>query len=61
MFEGMGQRPPGDPKDRAEVLFKKIDINGDGTLSENEFVKGCEEDEQIMKILNKLFQSLSGA
>ena len=44
MFEGMGKRPTGDPKTRAATIFKKIDINGDGDLSENEFIKGCSDD-----------------
>ena len=44
MFEGLGKRPSGDPKERAGMIFRKIDINGDGDLTENEFIKGCSED-----------------
>ena len=44
MFEGLGKRPTGDPKERAGAIFRKIDINGDGDLTENEFIKGCSED-----------------
>ena len=44
MFEGLGKRPSGDPKERAGQIFRKIDINGDGDLTENEFIKGCSDD-----------------
>ena len=60
MFEGCGQRPSGDPKVRAETLFRKIDINGDGELTENEFIKGCSDDKEMMDLLNKLFASMTG-
>ena len=40
MLEGMGSRPSGDPKIRARDIFSVIDVNNDGTLSEEEFVKG---------------------
>jgi len=60
MFEGMGQRPSGDPKERAGRIFRKIDINGDGELTENEFIKGCSDDKEMMELLNKLFASLTG-
>ena len=60
MFEGMGQRPSGDPKERAGRIFRKIDINGDGDLTENEFIKGCSDDKEMMELLNKLFASLTG-
>ena len=60
MFEGMGKRPTGDPKIRAGTLFKKIDINGDGELTENEFIKGCSDDKEMMELLNSLFASMTG-
>ena len=40
MLEGMGSRPSGDPRIRAKDIFTLIDVNNDGTLSEEEFVKG---------------------
>ena len=40
MLEGMGSRPSGDPKIRAKDIFSSIDMNNDGTLTVEEFVKG---------------------
>ena len=40
MLEGMGSRPSGDPKIRAKDIFASIDVNNDGTLSKDEFIKG---------------------
>ena len=40
MLEGMGNRPSGDPKIRAKDIFSLIDLNNDGTLTVEEFVKG---------------------
>jgi len=60
MFEGMGKRPSGDPRERAKAIFLKIDINGDGDLSENEFIKGCSDDKEMMELLNSLFASITG-
>ena len=34
-------RPSGDPKIRAKDIFTSIDVNQDGTLTQEEFVKGC--------------------
>ena len=42
MLEGMGNRPSGDPKVRAKDIFSSIDVNQDGTLTKDEFVKGKE-------------------
>ena len=56
MFEGLGKRPSGDPKERAGQIFRKIDINGDGDLTENEFIKGCSDDKverRDIKLLNQ--------
>lgn len=42
MLEGMGNRPSGDPKIRAKDIFSSIDVNQDGTLTKDEFVKGID-------------------
>ena len=36
----MGSRPSGDPKIRAKDIFSAIDVDQDGTLTCEEFVKG---------------------
>ena len=55
MFEGLGKRPSGDPKERAGQIFRKIDINGDGDLTENEFIKGCSDDKVLyIKLLHEM-------
>ena len=43
MLEGMGNRPSGDPNVRAKDIFSMIDVNNDGTLTKDEFVKGCKK------------------
>jgi len=46
----------GVPKDsageRANKIFRELDINGDGELDEDEFVKGCLDDGDLMRLLN---------
>jgi len=58
MLEGMGQRPSGDPKLRARDIFAEIDVNSDGTLTEEEFIKGCQLDDELIALLTKLFETL---
>jgi len=58
MLEGMGQRPSGDPLARAKDIFTQIDANADGTLTEEEFIKGCQQDEELIQLLTKLFETL---
>ena len=36
----MGNRPSGDPNVRAKDIFAMIDVNQDGTLTKDEFIKG---------------------
>ena len=38
--------------ERANKIFRELDINGDGELDENEFVKGCLDDGDLMRMLN---------
>ena len=37
---------------RARELFESLDLNKDGTLGEDEFVKACVEDKEILSVLN---------
>ena len=54
LFGGLGKRPSGDPKERAGNISWKIDINGDGDITENEFIKGS-EDKVASDLLSKYF------
>ena len=80
MLEGMGNRPSGDPNVRAKDIFAIIDVNQDGTLTKDEFIKGkdkdtsyhisflaghgnfpisgCQTDDELMTLLEKLFETL---
>ena len=79
MLEGMGNRPSGDPNVRAKDIFESIDVNSDGTLTKDEFIKGrylkihyvnpsfwaghfptsgCQTDDELMALLEKLFETL---
>ena len=40
-------------KSRAKQIFKELDVNGDGSLTCDEFVKGCMKDEDMVKMLKK--------
>ncbi|VDQ16331.1 unnamed protein product [Trichobilharzia regenti] len=39
------------PEARAEEIFEKMDENGDGVLTREEFMKGCMEDSQLKAML----------
>ena len=39
------------PKDRAMKIFRQMDANEDGQLTEEEFLQGCLEDDEISKLL----------
>ncbi|KAM3877824.1 guanylyl cyclase-activating protein 1-like [Diretmus argenteus] len=41
------------PEDFANMVFDKIDINGDGELSYEEFVEGIQNDEMLRKTLTE--------
>ena len=38
--------------ERADSVFGKLDVNGDGVLNEEEFVMGCMADERLASLLN---------
>ena len=59
MLEGVNARPKDDPKDRAEAIFNKIDINNDGELNREEFLMGCQQDQEFMNLLNRQFNIIS--
>lgn len=39
------------PDTRTKDIFEKMDINNDGVLSKEEFIKGCINDETLFKLL----------
>ena len=38
---------------RARELFDALDANGDGVVTEDEFVEGCMSDEAFVKVLEE--------
>ena len=42
-----------DPVARANELFEALDVNGDGAVTEDEFINGCLKDEVFIMLLEK--------
>lgn len=40
-----------DPDKRTSEIFAKMDVNGDGVLSKDEFIRGCMTDEFLCQML----------
>ena len=38
--------------DRAEKIFSELDFNSDGSLTEEEFLSGCMDDDDLVRLLN---------
>ena len=57
--EATGCKVDDDPRSRALKLFEDIDVNSDGQLNQQEFLKGCQKDDLLMKQLEKLFMYLA--
>ena len=43
-----------DPVKRAKEIFNALDANGDGSVTEEEFVAGCKSDASFMKVMDEL-------
>ena len=43
---------------RAEYIFQQLDSNGDGSLDEEEFCRGCLDDDDFYKIIQDGVQKL---
>lgn len=41
-----------DAVQRAHSIFESLDCDGDGTLGEEEFIKGCMNDDELLNLLN---------
>lgn len=39
------------PAERTNEIFAKMDLNGDGVLTADEFMKGCMSDKQLYTML----------
>ena len=39
-------------KERGEKIFEQLDINGDGELTEEEFIKGCILDDDLFNLID---------
>merc|ERR1712013_61012 len=59
MLDAVGAKPQGDPCQRADEMFTKIDADNSGELDVQEFMKGCQEDQELMNLLNRLFNIIS--
>ncbi|GMS91337.1 hypothetical protein PENTCL1PPCAC_13512, partial [Pristionchus entomophagus] len=44
------------PKKRARIIFKKMDVNDDKELTQQEFVDGCLADKELLQILTNDFR-----
>ena len=44
----------------AAKLFKEVDVNNDGELSEDEFIDGCKKDKELMMKLQQLVDQCMG-
>ena len=44
----------------AAKLFKEVDVNNDGELSEEEFIDGCKKDKELMMKLQQLVDQCMG-
>lgn len=44
-------RPADSAEERAKNIFSKMDENNDGQLTQDEFLKGCLQDEELSKML----------
>ncbi len=40
-------------KQRAKQIFDELDLNGDGSLTCDEFISGCMRDEEMVSMLKK--------
>ena len=47
----IGQNASCSAEERAINIFQRMDVNGDGTLTEDEFLKGCMQDLELQKML----------
>lgn len=39
-------------QERSNQIFRDLDVNNDGTVTEEEFVRGCLMDDEFVRLLN---------
>ena len=59
MLNSIGDAPKNNPEEKAENIFRQIDLNSDGFLTMEEFLRGCMNDAELMLLLEKLFNFLT--
>ena len=55
IYELMGEKgfkPRDTPEERTKIIFSQMDRNGDGYLTEDEFLKGCLKDNELSDLLS---------
>jgi len=53
-METPSTKPEDSSQEQVKVIFKKMDENGDGMITQEEFIQGCMQDEELSKMLNPL-------
>ncbi|CAH2315931.1 guanylyl cyclase-activating 3, partial [Pelobates cultripes] len=43
------------PEEFTSMLFEKIDVNGDGELTLEEFINGIQKDDDLLQLISKSF------
>jgi Ca2+-binding EF-hand superfamily protein len=53
IFDLLGEERKGtnSPEAKVDQIFQKMDANGDGKLSKEEFVSGCLQDDYLRRLL----------
>ena len=59
MLNSIGEAPKNNPEEKAKDIFHQIDLNSDGFLTMEEFLRGCMNDAELMLLLEKLFNFLT--
>ena len=49
-----------DPMERARELFEALDVDNDGTVTEEEFINGCMRDDAFILLLQKFDCNILG-
>ena len=39
------------PEEKAQDIFKKMDMNSDGRMTKDEFIRACKVDQQLLSVI----------